>query len=180
MKNTDWYKLRTVCPGAPDGVYFGITQCGDVHDAVHPERVMKKDSTVIWVPGKKAHVGIASYVEAQRGDEAARAKLAELGVPLGAQFGYSPSDDLSATYVVRKAAGARRGRKPGSGLPVKVMRAEYAASYEDGTKFKAGDVVKITFRKKFVSDAGGTKKFRNMYERPTKEELDAFLESEKA
>lgn len=180
MKNTNWYKLNMVCPGAPAGVYFGITQFGNIPDAVHPERTMKKDSTVIWVPEKKAHVGIASYVEAQRGEEMAKAKLAELGIPLNAQFGYSPSDDLTSTYVVRSPGAARRGRKPGSGCPVKIMRAQFAQKFEDGTEFKVGDVVKITFRKKFVKDDGGSKTFQNMYERPTDEELKAFLESENA
>lgn len=178
MKNTDWYKFSTICPGAPAGVYFGITQFGNIPDAVHPERMMKKDSTVIWVPEKKAHVGIASYVEAQRGEEVAKAKLVELGIPLNARFGYSPSDDLTSTYVVRSSDAPRRGRKPGSGCPVKVMRAQFAASYEDGTRFRPGDVVKITFRKKFVKNDGGSKTFQNMYERPSKEELDAFLAEE--
>ena len=72
MKNIDWYKLKTICPSAPDGVYFGITQFSNVQDHLYPERSPKKDSTVIWVPAAKAHIGIASYVDAQRnGDEAA-------------------------------------------------------------------------------------------------------------
>ena len=58
------------------------------------------------------------------------------------------------------------------------MRAQFAASYEDGTRFRPGDVVKITFRKKFVKNDGGSKTFQNMYERPSKEELDAFLAEE--
>ena len=178
MKNTDWYKFSKICPGAPAGIYFGITQFGNIPDTVHPERMMKKNSTVIWVPEKKAHVGIASYVEAQRGEEAAKAKLVELGIPLNARFGYSPSDDLTSTYVVRSPDAPRRGRKPGSGCPVKVMRAKFAQRFEDGTEFKAGDVVKITFRKKFVKNDDGSKTFQNVYERPSKEELEAFLADE--
>jgi hypothetical protein len=60
------------------------------------------------------------------------------------------------------------------------MRAQFAQRFEDGTEFKVGDVVKITFRKKFVKDDGGSKTFQNLYERPTDEELKEFLESEKA
>jgi hypothetical protein len=174
MKNNDWYKLNTICPGAPKDVYFGITRFSNISDYVHPERVMKKNSTVIWVPAKKAHIGIATYVEAQRGDEIAACKLSELGVPLAAQFGYSASDDLTGTYSVKKTPAVRR-KKTDS---IKVMRAKFGASFEDGTSFKAGEIVKIIFRKKFVEDRNGIKSFQNVYERPTAEEVSEFLKTE--
>ena len=58
------------------------------------------------------------------------------------------------------------------------MRAQFAQKFEDGTEFKAGDVVRITFRKKLLKNDGGPKTFQNLYERPSKEELDAFLAEE--
>ena len=119
--------------------------------------------------------GCVLWDHAVRGEEVAKAKLVELGIPLNARFGYSPSDDLTSTYIVRSSDAPRRGRKPGSGCPVKVMRAQFAQKFEDGTEFKAGDIVKITFRKKFVKNDGGSKTFQNLYERPTEEELKAFL-----
>lgn len=177
MKNSDWYKLSTLCPGAACNpyAYFGITKFSNVRDYLYPDRSLKKDSTVIWVPEAKAHIGIASYIDAKKSsDKAALEKLTSLGIPLDIDWGYQSAADLSKTYVVAKKSTPQKKKSNST----KVMRAKFAASFEDGTKFKVGDVVKIIFRKKFVKDYGGTKKFQNAYERPTKEELDAFLATE--
>ena len=177
--SSSYFPLKMLSPSAPKGVMFGPTEFKSERDYLYPERRLKLNSTIIWVPEKQVHIGIASYVDAQKnGDEAALAKLKELGIPLGIRF--SDDNDFSGTYDVVKEDAPRRGRKPGSGCPVKVMRAQFAQRFEDGTEFKAGDVVKITFRKKFVKDDGGSKTFQNLYERPTDEELKAFLESENA
>lgn len=177
--SSSYFPLKMLSPSAPKGVMFGPTEFKSERDYLYPERRLKLNSTIIWVPEKQVHIGIASYVDAQKnGDEAALAKLAELGIPLGIRF--SDDNDFSGTYDVVKEDAPRRGRKPGSGCPVKVMRAQFAQRFEDGTEFKVGDVVKITFRKKFVKDDGGSKTFQNLYERPTDEELKEFLESENA
>jgi len=177
--SSSYFPLKMLSPSAPKGVMFGPTEFKSERDYLYPERRLKLNSTIIWVPEKQVHIGIASYVDAQKnGDEAALAKLAELGIPLGIRF--SDDNDFSGTYDVVKEDAPRRGRKPGSGCPVKIMRAQFAQRFEDGTEFKAGDVVKITFRKKFVKDDGRSKTFQNLYERPADEELKAFLESEKA
>lgn len=177
--SSSYFPLKMLSPSAPNGVMFGPTEFKSERDYLYPERRLKLNSTIIWVPEKQVHIGIASYVDAQKnGDEAALAKLAELGIPLGVRF--SDDNDFSGTYDVVKEDKPHRGRKPGSGCPVKIMRAQFAQRFEDGTEFKAGDVVKITFRKKFVKDDGGSKTFQNLYERPTEEELKEFLESENA
>lgn len=177
--SSSYFPLKMLSPSAPKGVMFGPTEFKSERDYLYPERRLKLNSTIIWVPEKQVHIGIASYVDAQKnGDEAALAKLAELGIPLGIRF--SDDNDFSGTYDVVKEDAPRRGRKPGSGCTVKVMRAQFAQRFEDGTEFKVGDVVKITFRKKFVKDDGGSKTFQNLYERPTDEELKEFLESENA
>lgn len=176
--SSSYFPLKMLSPSAPKGVMFGPTEFRETC-WLYPERRLKLGSTIIWIPDRKVHIGLASYVDAQKNcDEAALAKLKELGIPLGVRF--SGDNDFSGTYDVVKENKPRRGRKPGSGCPVKVMRAQFAQRFEDGTEFKAGDVVKITFRKKFVKDSGGAKTFRNSYERPTDEELKEFLESENA
>jgi hypothetical protein len=176
MNKSSYFPLRMLCPSAPLGVMFGPTEFKETC-WLYPDRRLKLNSTIIWVPEKRVHIGIASYVDAQKnGDEAALAKLRELGIPLGVRF--SGDNDFSDTYEVIDKDKPRRGRKPGSGPVVKVMRAQFPASFEDGTKFKAGDVVKIAFRRKFVKDDGGAKKFQNAYERPTEEELKEFLAEE--
>lgn len=175
--SSSYFPLKMLSPSAPNGVMFGPTEYKNEQDYIYPERRLKLNSTIIWIPEKRIHIGIASYADAQKnGDEAALAKLKELGIPLGIRF--SDDNDFSGTYDVVKEDEPRRGRKPGSGHVSKIMRAQFAASFEDGTKFKAGDVVKITFRKKFVKDSGGTKTFQNLYERPTDEELEEFLAEE--
>lgn len=169
----DWYRLRTLTDKCDPCVMFGITSKAGVQDYIYPDRSPKRGSTVIWNPEKGAHVSIGTYVEVSRGtDEAAKEKLRSIGVPPGIDFGYRPGDDMSSTYEVRRKPRAKKADS------VKVMRAAYAAEFEDGGRFRAGDVVRIVFRKKFVRDSAGVKKFRNVYERPSKEELDAFLESE--
>lgn len=177
--SSSYFPLKMLSPSAPDGVMFGPTEYKNEQDYLYPERRLKLNSTIIWIPERQVHIGLASYVDAQKnGDEAALAKLAELGIPLGIRF--SDDNDFSGTYDVAKEDAPRRGRRPGSGCPVKIMRAQFAQRFEDGTEFKAGDVVKITFRKKFVKDDGGSKTFQNLYERPTEEELKEFLEKENA
>lgn len=176
---SSYFPLQMLDRRAPKGVMFGPTEFKAERDYLYPERRLKLNSTIIWIPAEKIHIGIASYVDAQKnGDEAALAKLAGLGIPLGVKF--SADNDFSGTYDVVKEDAPRRGRRPGSGPVSKVMRAEFAAEYEDGRKFKKGDVVKILFRAKYAGESGGAKAFRNVYERPTEEELKAFLESEDA
>lgn len=171
----DWYKLRTVSKDCDPCVMFGITSKANVPDYLYPGRSPRRGSTVLWNPEKGAHVSIGSYVEACRnGDEAAIEKLKAIGIPPGIDFGYPPNADMSSTYTVAKPP---RKKKADS---VKVMRAEFAAEFEDGTRFGKGDVVRIVFRKKFDRDVAGIKRFRNAYERPSAEELAAFLESERA
>ena len=178
---SSYFPLKMLCKSAPDGVLFGPTEFRNEQHFLYPERRLRLNSTIIWIPGKQIHICVASYVDAFRnGDEEAIAKLAELGVPAGINFGYGPKDDLTCMYTVQSPDAKRRGRKPGSGPVVKVMRAKFAQRFEDGTEFKAGDVVKIVFRGKFVKNDGGSKTFQNVYERPTEEELDAFLKSEEA
>lgn len=174
---SSYFPLKTFCKSAPDGILVGPTEFRNEQDFLYPERRLRLNSTIIWIPGKQIHIGLASYVDAQKnGDEAALAKLKELGIPLGVRF--SDDNDFSGTYDVVKEDKPRRGRRPGSGPVVKVMRARFAQRFEDGTEFKAGDVVKITFRGKFVKNDGGSKTFQNVYERPSKEELEAFLADE--
>lgn len=174
MKNENWFKLRTVSKTCDPTVMFGITDRSNEQDYLYPDRSPRKGSTVIWHPSAKAHISIGSYVEAVRNrDEAAIAKMAAIGIPADINFGYGPNDDMSSTYTKLKAPRAKKADS------VKVMRAKFASTFEDGGRFVTGDVVKIVFRKKFVTDAGGSKKFQNAYERPTAEELKAFLESEK-
>lgn len=176
--SSSYFPLKMLSPSAPKGVMFGPTEFKEMC-WLYPERRLKSSSTIIWIPEKQIHIGIASYVDAQKNnDEAALTKLEELGIPLGVRF--SNDNDFSGTYDVVKEDKPRRGRKPGSGCPVKVMRAKFAQRFEDGTEFKAGDIVKITFRKKFVKDDGGSKTFQNLYERPSKEEIEAFLAEEEA
>lgn len=169
---SSYFPLKMLNKNAADGVLFGPTTAPNERDGVYPDRVLKQGATVIWVPSAKKTVCIASYYDAQAGNDAAALKtFKECGIPLGIDFGVGR--DLTSTYVVKK----RRESKPRAPA-VKVMRAKYAARFEDGSAFKAGDVVKIVFRKKFVSDAGGSKRFQNAYERPTSEEREAFLKSE--
>lgn len=174
--SSSYFPLKMLSPSAPDGILFGPTEFKETC-WLYPERRLKLNSTIIWIPEKRVHIGIASYVDAQKnGDEAALAKLKELGIPLGIKF--SDDNDFSDTYDVVKEDAPRRGRKPSSGCVSKVVRAQFAAEFEDGRKFKKGDVVKILFRKKYIGECGGRKTFQNVYERPTDEELKEFLESE--
>lgn len=174
MKNENWFKLRTISKTCDPVAMFGITDRANEQDYLYPDRSPRKGSTVIWHPTAKAHISVGSYVEAVRNhDEAALAKLAAIGIPADINFGFRPDEDMSSTYVKLKKPRAKKADS------VKVMRASYAAAFEDGTRFNAGDIVKILFRKKFVRDVGGSKKFQNAYERPTEDELKAFLESEK-
>jgi len=171
-----WYKLRTMCPAASAEAMLGVTDFAGQRCWLYPDRVLKRGSTVIWVPSARAHVGIASYVDAVRSkDEAALARLSGLGVPPGISFGYGPSDDLSSTWTPYDEKKPRR-KKADS---VAVMRAQFAAQFEDGGRFEKGEVVKILFRKKFVREtASGCKKFENVYLRPSAEELAEFLGGE--
>lgn len=155
---------------------FGPCEFDHQADSLYPDRLLKKDSTIIWAPALKVHVGIASYTDAcWNGDEAALAKLREWGIPENLPFGYRKGDDLTATYA---KAGAAKPRKKKADS-VKVMRASFGARFEDGGEFRKGDVVKIVFRKKYVKTVGGSKRFENAYERPTDEELGKFLAAER-
>ena len=175
MKNENWFKLRTLSKTCDPTAMFGITDRSNEPDYLYPDRSPKKGSTVIWHPTAKAHISVGSYVEAVRNrDEAAIAKLAAIGIPADINFGFGSNEDMSSTYVKLKKPRAKKADS------VKVMRAKFASTFEDGGAFGVGDVVKIVFRKKFVTDTGGSKKFQNAYERPTEDELKAFLESERA
>ena len=176
MNNNDknWWKLNTLSRNCDPSIMFGITDRSNEPDYLYAGRSPRKGSTVIWAPKHNARISIGSYVEAVRNnDTEALVKLQEIGVPININFGYGPNDDMSSTYTVVKKPRAKKSPS------VKVMRAEYAAEYEDGVKFKPGEIVKILFRKKFVRDNAGAKKFKNVYERPTEDEIKEFLESEK-
>lgn len=176
FNRSSYFPLKSICPGAGAGVVFGPTTLPDEIDSLYPDRKLKLNSVILWNPAAKVHVGIASYIDAYRnGDADAIRRLAEWGMPPGAKFGYGPSDDLTCTYA--RATEKRRGRSGQKADSVKVMRAKFGAEYEDGGRFAEGDVVKIVFRKKFVGD-GENRKFRNVYLRPSKDEIDDFLRSE--
>ena len=156
-KSNSWLKLSTIKPGCTPAAMFGCTEFKNERDYLYNDRVMKLGATIIWIPSKQVHICVASYVDAFRnGDEEAIAKLAELGIPAGINFGYGPKDDLTCMYTVQSPDSRRRGRKPGS-----------------------GPVVKIEFRNRCVEDRGGRKIFRNTYLRPSAEEIAAFLKSER-
>lgn len=175
MKNENWFKLRTISKTCDPAAMFGITDRANEQDYLYPDRSPRKGSTVIWHPTAKAHISVGSYVEAVRNhDEAALAKLAAIGIPADIDFGFRPDEDMSSTYTKLKVA-KPRAKKADS---VKVMRAKFASMFEDGGRFVTGDVVKIVFRKKFVGGAAGSKRFQNVYERPTADELKAFLAEE--
>lgn len=181
-KQNSWFKLSQFKPGCNPEAMFGCSEFKAETDWLYPDRKLKLNSTIIWIPSKKIHIGVASYVDAFRNNDAeAISKLSELGIPAGLErpvFSVGPGDDVSCTYET-VGSGKKRGRKPGSGPVTKVMRAEYSAMYEDGEKFEKGTVVKILFRKKFVRNADGAKKFQNVYVRPSAEEIADFIKTEK-
>lgn len=176
-KNNSWFKLSMVKPGAPAGIMFGPCQFANQQCALYPDRKYKLNSTILWIPEKKLHVGIASYVDAVRNrDEEALKRLDEMGIPRGVNFGYGPNDDLTSMYKVDSKPAAPRKKKADS---CAVMRAKFPAMFEDGTTFHKGEIVKIVFRKKFVKEtASGSKRFENAYYKPTAEEIAEFLKSE--
>ena len=70
--SSSYFPLKMLSPSAPNGVMFGPTEFKSERDYLYPERRLKLNSTIIWVPEKQVHIGIASYVDAQKnGDEAA-------------------------------------------------------------------------------------------------------------
>ena len=176
MANT-WFKLTQFNRSVNPEAMLGTTEFNNEIDYIYKDRILKKNSSIIWVPSAKAHIGIASYVDACRNNDVeALKKLEELGIPKGINFGYGPKDDLSSTYMLVKDKKPRK-KKADS---VAVMRAKFGASFEDGTTFKAGEIVKILFRKKFVKEnTSGVKRFENMYLKPTEEEISEFLKNEK-
>lgn len=183
-KENSWFKLKMVSPGAGEGVFFGPAEFDKEADALVPGRFIKKGATVIWIPNedqtKSFTTCMASVCEANwNKDEEKLKRLEELGVPRGCHvrvdMSYRSPTDLSSMYTT--VAKRKRVKKADS---AKVMRAQFGAQFEDGARFPAGTVVKILFRKEFVKDSGGSKKFKNVYVRPDPKELDDFLASEKA
>lgn len=167
MKSSSWFKCQLIDKRAPANLMFGPSEFKNEICWLYPNRMLKLNSTLLWLPEKKIHIGIASYVDAQKNnDQEALKKLAELGIPLGMKF--SDDNDFSGTYVLIEQKDASKTTEKKKKKPsVKVMVATYDGTYDDGTKFKAGDLVKITFRKHFVGrNADGKKEFENGYERP--------------
>lgn len=177
MSNSSWCKLNMLNKTVAKEVVFGSTEFVNQRCWLYPNRALKKYSTIIWIPSKHVHIGIASYVDANRNnDEEALSKLESVGIPRNINFGYKKTDDLTSLYtVIDEEKKAVKKKKADS---VKIMRAQFGSTYEDGSAFKAGDIVKIIFRKKFVSDKNGIKKFVNVYEKPTSDEIKAFMKTE--
>lgn len=176
-KNSSWYRLNMFNKNVASEVMFGPTDFKQTC-WLYPTRMLKKNSTIIWIPSKKIHIGIASYIDAiKNNDTDSLNKLIEIGIPTNINFGYNKNDDLTSTYteVKEKKQSTPKKKKVDS---VKVMRAQFGSTYSDGTAFRAGDIVKILFRKKFVSDDCGKKSFVNVYEKPSDIEIAEFLKTE--
>lgn len=174
-KQNSWFKLSQICPGARYDVVFGPAEFDREPDSAKPGRYIRKGSTVVWNPEMKFSTSVATIAEANwNSDEEILAKLESAGIPRGCSFGYRKGEDLSMMYT--ETPKKPRAKKRDS---VKVMRAEYSAMYEDGEKFEKGTIVKILFRKKFVRNDDGTKKFQNEYVRPSAEEITDFIKAEK-
>ena len=121
---------------------------------------------------KKMEV-LVDKVREYKNDEEALKKLDELGIPrnLLPKFGFTMSDDFSSTYTLKKSKAPRKPKKPS----VTILPAKFKGTFDDGNgDFNIGDIIKIHMRAEFVSDKHGVKKFRNLYFKPTIEELEAY------
>ena len=175
MANTSsYFPIRMLDRNAPDGILFGPSNFKNEADWLYPDRILKLNSTIIWCPEQKKTIGIGSYADAVKSnDEEALKKLDELGIPrnLLPKFGFTVSDDFSSTYTLKKSKASRKPKKPS----VTILPAKFKGTFDDGNgDFKVGDIIKIHMRAEFVSDKHGVKKFRNLYFKPTIEELEAY------
>ena len=163
FNKSSYFPLAMLDRKAPKDVFFGPTEFKNERCWLYPNRKLKLNSTIIWLPKQQIHIGIASYIEAQEtGDEEAIKKLTELGIPLGVKF--SEDNDFSNTYEIDNSElKLVKKHKP----VVKVMNVKFGGTYDDGSgKFKPGDLVKVTMRKWFIGrDEDGKKQFINGYER---------------
>jgi hypothetical protein len=168
QNTSSYFPLKMLCRTAPTGIMFGPTEFKKERDWLYPNRILKLNSTIIWIPEKKVHIGLASYVDAQETqDEEALAKLAELKIPLGIKF--TNDNDFSGTYEIdNNTRKESTERKP----IVKVMRVKFGGHYDNGGAFKPGDIVKVTMKKWYDGeDRNGRKRWLNGYEHPTDEEM---------
>ena len=162
FNNSSYFPLRMLDRRAPANCLFGPSNFKNERCWLYPNHKLKLNSTIIWLPDQKVHIGIASYVEAYaNNDMEAIAKLEGLGIPAGIKF--SADNDFSDTYEIDNTPLRPTREKK---LVVKTMRVAFGGRYDDGGAFKPGDLVKITFRKYFVGrDDDGKKQFLNSYER---------------
>lgn len=177
MANTSsYFPIKMLDRNAPDGILFGPSNFKSESDWLYPDRLLKINSTIIWCPDQHKTIGIGSYADAVRNaDEEALKKLDELGIPrnLLPKLGFTASDDFSSTYTLRKTKAERKPKKPS----IAILPAKFKGEFDDGNgSFKVGDLIKIHMRAEFVSDRNGTKKFQNLYYKPTPEEIKAFHE----
>lgn len=178
MANTSsYFPIKMLDRNAPDGILFGPSNFKNEADWLYPDRVLKLNSTIIWCPDAHKTIGIGSYADAVRNqDEEALKKLDELGIPhtLLAKLGFTASDDFTSTYTLKKMQKQRKPKKPS----IAILPAKFKGVFEDGSgEFKVGDIIKIHMKAEFVSDRNGTKKFRNLYYKPTADEIKAYRES---
>ena len=162
MNTSSYFPCSMLDRRAPKGCMFGPTEFKNERCWLYPNHKLKLNSTIIWLPKQKIHIGIASYIEAQANhDEEALKKLADLQIPLGMKF--SADNDFSDTYVIDNSeVKPTKHKKPS----ISVMRVNFGGHYDEGGTFKPGDLVKITFRKWFIGrDENGAKQFLNGYER---------------
>ncbi len=162
FNNSSYFPLQMLDRRAPKDCLFGPSNFKNERCWLYPNHKLKLNSTIIWLPKLKVHIGIASYVEAYANeDKEAIEKLEGLGIPAGIKF--SEDNDFSDTYEIDNTPlRPTRTKKPS----VKVMRVNFGGHYDDGGSFKPGDLVKITFRKFFMGrDEDGTKRFINSYEK---------------
>jgi hypothetical protein len=164
---SSYFPLKMLCPSAPNGIMFGPTEFKKERCWLYSNRLLKLNSTIIWIPTKKIHIGLASYIDAQEtGDEEALAKLTELGIPLGIKF--TSDNDFSGTYNIdNSAVKETKERTP----IVKIMNVKFGGHYDDGGTFKPGDLVKVTMKKWYDGEGpDGKKRWLNGYERVEKTE----------
>ncbi len=163
FNKSSYFPLSMLDRKAPKNVLFGPTEFKNERCWLYPNRKLKLNSTIIWLPNEKIHIGLASYVEAQEtNDEVALEKLASLGIPLGIKF--TEDNDFSDTYEIDNSeVKPVKKHEP----VVKVMKVKFGGRYDDGSgTFKPGDLVKVTMRKWFIGrDDDGKKQFMNGYER---------------
>lgn len=162
FNKSSYFPLQMLSKQASEGILFGPTTVKAERCWLYPNHKLKLNSTIIWIPEKKIHIGIASYTEAQEtNDEEALEKLKSLGIPLGIKF--TADNDFSGTYEIDNSE-AKSAKK--HELVEKTMHVQFGGHYDTGGTFKPGDLVKVTMRKWFMGkDKDGKKQFMNGYDR---------------